>query len=62
MARNPEVTRRRNAEIVKEYERLRAMRVGRGRKYTPAYIVSQLSDKFYLSERTIEDIVWKARD
>lgn len=62
MARNPGITKRRNAAIVQEYERLRAMRVGRGRKYTPAYIVAQLSERFYLSERTIEDIVWAARD
>ncbi|MBL7954421.1 MAG: hypothetical protein JNJ91_05245 [Flavobacteriales bacterium] len=62
MARNPEITKRRNAEIVKEYDRLRSIRVGRARKYTPDYCITQLAEKFFLSERTIEDIVWKKRD
>lgn len=61
MARDPAITQRRNAAIIKEYERLRAVRVGRARKWTPSYIITVLSEQFYLSERTIEDIVWAAR-
>lgn len=62
MARNPEITKRRNAEIVKEYDRLRAVRVGRARKHTADHCITLLAEKFFLTERTIEDIVWKRRD
>lgn len=62
MARNPELIKRRNAKMVARYEALRAVRVGRTRKYTASFVISKLAEEFDLSERTVEDIVWKARD
>ncbi len=62
MARETALRDKRNAAIRKEYDRLREVREGRSRKYTADYIVTMLSERFFLSERTIEDIVWKARD
>lgn len=62
MARNPEITKRRNAKIVEEYDKLRAVRVGRARKWTTDYCITKLAEMFFLSERTVEDIVFKKRD
>lgn len=62
MARNPEITKRRNAKIVEEYDRLRAVRVGRARKHTSDYCITKLAEQFFLSQRTVEDIVFKKRE
>lgn len=61
MARDKKLLQRRNGKIIEAYERLRSARIGRQRKYTAAYVISKLADDFDLAERTIEDIVWKAR-
>lgn len=58
MARDPVLTTRRNADIRKEYERLRAQRIGRRPKHTVEYILWQLHERFYLSVRQIERIVY----
>lgn len=61
MARQSDLIKRRNADILKEYDRLRRIKVGRARKHTTEYIIAKLGEMFYLSERRVEDIVWKAR-
>lgn len=61
MARDKKLLERRNGKILDAYERLRGARVGKQRKYTAAYVIAKLADDFDLSERTIENIVWKAR-
>ena len=61
MARNTELIKRRNEEMIDKYEKLRATKEGRKRKYTADHIITKLAELYHLSERTVEDIVWKAR-
>ena len=58
MARDPVLTKRRNADIRKEYERLRAVRIGRRPKHTVEFILWTLHEKSYLSIRQVERIVY----
>ncbi len=58
MARDTELTKRRNADIRKEYERMRAQRIGRRPKHTVEFILFTLHEKYYLSIRQIERIVY----
>lgn len=58
MARDPHLTARRNADIRKEYERMRALRIGRRPKHTVEFILWSLHERFYLSIRQIERIVY----
>lgn len=48
---------RRNEAIRDEYEKLSSMRVGRARKYSDDAMFIMIADKFYLSEKTVEDIL-----
>lgn len=61
MARHTELIAKRNVDLKKDYERLRRMRDGRQPKYTADYVITTLSEKYYISERTVEDIVWGKR-
>lgn len=58
MARDTELTKRRNADMRKEYERLRSQRIGRRAKYTVEFILFTLHEKYYLSIRQVERIVY----
>ncbi|MCW5900474.1 MAG: hypothetical protein KIT10_14515 [Flavobacteriales bacterium] len=58
MARNNDLIARRNAQIRKDYEKLRSAKQGRKPKFTAEYVISLLSERYYLSERRIEDLVW----
>lgn len=58
MARDTQLILRRNAAIRKDYEQLRGAMKGKVRKYTTAYVVHMLSEKYYLSSRTIEKVLW----
>lgn len=58
MGRSKELITKRNLAIRKDYERLRAAKQGRVPKYTAGYVISLLAEKYYLTERRIEDLVW----
>ncbi len=58
MARDTELIQRRNAAIRKDYDQLRGERKGKVRKYTTAYVVHMLAERYYLSTRTIEKVLW----
>lgn len=61
MARHNDLIARRNADLLKDYERLRAVKEGRKPKYTADYVITMLSERYYLSERRVEDIVWAGK-
>lgn len=61
MARDTDLINRRNADILREFARLRGLRVGRARKYTAEYVITKLSETFYLSESRIEAIVYRPK-
>lgn len=44
----------RNAALKEEYDRLKKMN-----KYRPSYIIKVLSDKFFLTEKTVEQVVYE---
>jgi hypothetical protein len=49
--------KRRNEAIKLEYEKLSAIRVGLARKYSDDAMFVIIADKFFLSEKTVEDIL-----
>lgn len=49
---------RRNKNIKEDFIKLSNERYGKHKKYTNDAIMLKLADKYYLSERTIEDIVF----
>lgn len=58
MNRNTTLMEKRNAAIRRDYDRMRS-RKERGRiKYTVEYVIYRLSEKYYLSTRTIEKIIY----
>lgn len=57
MARDSEHVKRRNGDLMKDYERLRALKDGKARRYTWENVIYQLSRKYYLSEYRVRDIV-----
>lgn len=51
MARDPELMRVRNQSMRREYTRLR-------RRRTSGTAIRILADRYYISERRVQDIVW----
>jgi hypothetical protein len=58
MGRSKDLITKRNAAIRKDYERLRQAKDGRKPKYTADYVVTLLAEKYFLSERRVEDLVY----
>lgn len=58
MARDKELITKRNKDIRKEYERMRAMRIGRRPKHTVEFILWTIHERHYLSIRQVERIVY----
>jgi hypothetical protein len=58
MARDKELIEKRDADIRKEYERMRAMRIGRRPKHTVEFILWTIHERYYLSIRQVERIVY----
>lgn len=58
MKRDVNLRERRDADIRKDYDRLRAERKGRAPKYTVEYVIHWLSQRYYLSVVTIERVVY----
>lgn len=58
MARDKELIEKRDKDIRKEYERLRAVRLGRRPKHTVEFILWTLHERYYLSVRQVERIVY----
>lgn len=61
MARDTALLKSRDQAIRKDFDRLRGTRVDGKRKYTAEYIIWQLSQSYYLSEKTVERIVYTGR-
>jgi hypothetical protein len=53
MARNQALRSRRDLQIKDEF-----MKLSEPRKFRTEYIVLQLSQKYFLAERTIQAIIW----
>lgn len=53
------LTEARNRAIVREFERLCGVREGGVQKYSYAYILKKLTDRFFLSAATLEKIIKK---
>lgn len=49
---------KRNEDIRAMHHRLSEKKVKNKRLYSQEYIISEVAEKFYMSERTIEDIVF----
>lgn len=60
MPRDQELITKRNADIKKAYEKMRAHKVKGKSKHHPEYILMRLSEKFYLSTERIERIVFSS--
>ena len=61
MARHTDLIARRNADIRRDYERLLTRCRSNGQARLPA-IMRLLQRRYYLSERTIADIIWPRRE
>lgn len=61
MARDTALLKSRDQAIRKDFDRMRSARVDGKRKYTAEYIIWQLSQGYYLSEKTIERVVYGGR-
>lgn len=57
MARNSDLQIQKEEDLKKDFFKLKAEK-----KYTTEYILKLLSPKYYLTERTIQDIVFGAYD
>jgi len=58
MATRRESTERLYTSIRKEYEKLKNIKSHGVQRYSEVFIVSKLADKFFKSQKTIENIVY----
>lgn len=59
MARDTELLKLRDKHIRNDFDRLSGQRTKEGRrKYTVEYVIWQLSRSYYLSEKTVERVVY----
>jgi hypothetical protein len=58
MAIKKETTLARHQEVKKEFEKLNGVRELGVKKYSEKYIYAKVGEKFYLSPKTVENIVW----
>lgn len=50
---------RRNKDIMREYNKLKDVREHGKRKHSEEWVIAKVAYQFYLSEKTIESIIYK---